>query len=523
MGLAKLTIPYVSGDTKGGPPFTEDLRLASLYILADSRRGATPLSVKLYAGYPFQLRRFDGGTILIDMLGLNQSRIKYSRIPDTEGFTAALEKASEDPGDFLIALRGKADHFKDFSGQETITLKGLISNPGKREEVQSLLEKTVEFDSGAAPIIFRAVLREKDIKELFGSLNSLKKELVEDQKSLEKAKGGLRGSFDIVKKVLKEETQNIRDSSDRIKGRLKGSLKKKEARLRKKLDREIARIRARYKKQTAPLRNERTKRKRRIRRIERKIERLRAQGDEKALRAERAALKETEKKFKEIDAAVKSLDEKRDGEIRQARDLFRSEMKVDEDKIKVEEDKKRAQLQERNDLLESINGEARNITGQIDSLARKKRNKLRSLSKFTIDLEAEEAELNIPFYVFQYGKKKFDFHPPVEIASSAGLFSRFRRMLADSPESKVNMLIRRRGLFTEKFLEKAVKSLGRDNPVGRMYREQVEKLNLFRSRQAVDLMMTGLVKMRRQGWISDGEYIKLQETIVDQLGLINQP
>ena len=111
----------------------------------------------------------------------------------------------------------------------------------------------------------------------------------------------------------------------------------------------------------------------------------------------------------------------------------------------------------------------------------------------------------------------------MEIASSAGLFSRFRRMLADSPESKVNMLIRRRGLFTEKFLEKAVKSLGRDNPVGIMYREQVEKLNLFRSRKAVDLMMTGLVKMRRQGWISDGEYIKLQETIIDQLGLINQP
>lgn len=523
MGLAKLTIPYVSGETKGGPPFTEDLRLASLYILADARRGATPLSAKLFARYPFQLRRFDGGTILIDMLGLNQTRIKYSRIPNTDGFIAALEKASEDPGDFLTALRGKASHFKDFSGQETITLKGLISNPGKREEVQSLLEKTVKFDLGTSPIIFEAVLKEKDVKELFSSLNSLKKELVEDQKSLEKAKGGLRSSLDIEKKVLKEETQNIRDSSDRIQGRLKGSLKKKEARLRKKLDRETARIRARYKKQTAPLRDERTKRKRRIRRIERKIERLRTQGEEKALKAERAALKETEKKFKEIDIAVKIIDEKRDGEIRQARDLFRSEIKVDEDKIKVEDEKKRAQLQERNELLESINSEARNISGQLDSLVRKKRNRLRSLSKFKIDLEAEEVELNIPFYVFQYGKKKFDFHPPVEIASSAGLFSRFRRMLADSPESKVNMLIRRRGLFTEKFLEKAVKSLSRDNPVGLTYREQVEKLNLFRSRQAVDLMMTGLVKMRRQGWISDGEYIKLQEAIVDQLSLVNQP
>ncbi len=230
-----------------------------------------------------------------------------------------------------------------------------------------------------------------------------------------------------------------------------------------------------------------------------------------------------EKRLKEIDAAVKSLEKSRDDEIKRLKDEFRSQLKGDEDRIKEEEDKKRTQLKEKNDLLEAINKEAKAISGQIDALNRKKRNRLRSLLRYKMELEVDEAELNIPFYVFQYSGKKFDFYPPVEATSSPGLFSRFRRMLADSPESKVNMLIKPRGLFTEKYLEKAVKSLSRDTPVGRMYRKEAERLNVFRSRQSVDLMMTGLVRMRRQGWISDSEYIRFQEAIVDKLSHINQP
>ena len=69
MGLAKLTIPYVSGDDDRGQPSTEDLQLASLYILADARRGGAPISATVRANYPFQLKRFEGGILLIDQLG----------------------------------------------------------------------------------------------------------------------------------------------------------------------------------------------------------------------------------------------------------------------------------------------------------------------------------------------------------------------------------------------------------------------------------------------------------------------
>ena len=522
MALAKLTIPYVSGGDESRP-FTEDLLLASLYILADARRGANPISAAVLANYPFQLRRFEKGIVLIDLLGLNQTRVKYDQPPAVEDFVEDLEEACEDPKAFLKTLKGKTSHFKDFKGQETIILKGLISKPGKVEDVQNLLGKAVSYEPGDGPILFDPVMKVDDVKELFGSLSSLRKRLIGDQKSLEKANKGLRDSLDIAKKVLREETQNIKDSSDRVIARLKTALKKKETRLKKKLDRDVARIRIRCQKQTAPLREDRSKRKRRIKRIEKKIDRLREQKDSNAVRDERASLEKLEKRFKEIDAAVKNLEKSRDDEIKRLKDEFRSQLKGDEDRIKEKEDTKRTQLKEKNDLLEAISKESKAISGQIDALDRKKRNRLRSLLRYKMDLEAGEAELIIPFYVFQYGGKKFDFHPPVEATSSPGLFSRLRRMLADNPESKVNMLIRPRGLFTEKYLEKAAKSLSRDNPVGRMYRKEAERLNIFRSRRAIDLMMTGLVKMRKQGWISDSEYIRFQEAIVDKLSHINQP
>lgn len=522
MVSAKLTIPYISLDEKRDQSYSDDLKLASLYILADAHRRSDTLSATIFANYPFRLVKFDGDTLLIDLLGLNKTRIKYNYIPEIDSFKDVLEKACETPGTFLTTIKSKTSHFKEFSGEETINLEGLISNLNNPDNLKEILENSIDFESEDGPKLFEAILNVKDIEKLLNSLNSFVKKLKEDQKILETAKRSLADSLDIVEKVLKEETQNIKDSSNKVQARLKASLKKREIRLKKILDRDVARIRAQYKKQTAPLREDRAKRKRRLNRIERKMERFRAQGDTNAMKAERGTLLEVKKKFEDMEKAIKNLEKQKDGEIKQARDLYRSELKVDQDRIREEEERKKAQLKEKDDLLKSINGQVKVISGQIDGLKRKKGNKLRTISRFKMDFKTEDLELFIPFYIFQYGSKKFHYHPPVEIADSAGLFSRFRRMLADNPESKVNMLIKPRDMFTEKFLEKVVKSLGRDTQVGRMYRKELDKLNIFRDRQAVDLMMTGLVKMRRRGWINDSEYILLQEALVDQLGLITK-
>lgn len=521
--MKRLAVPYVLDDGSRGQPFTKELELASLYIVGDSRRGTGALEAASFATYPLLFKRYDGGSVMFDLLGLHRTSLRYDLIPDVETFIKAVEKVSVEPENYMRTLKRLSGHFKEFTGQESLTFNGLVAHPPKLGEINGLLERTMEPGTKVNPLIFKPILGDAEIKTVLNSFRRLKKTLEEDQRTLEKAKKGLLESRGITRKVLKEESLNIKDSSAKIRERLKGALEKKRGRLKRKLDRNIARVRSSSKRQTGPLGEERTKRKRKLTRAEKRVDRLKSTDDKVKLESGKKALRKLKKRFGELDKAVKSLEGKRDTEIKALRAQFDAELRGDEKKLADERAQTRDRLEEIQSLEAEILAEAKAITGQIDALSRRKRKKLKSLDKYKIELDEGDLEISIPFYVFHFGKKKFDFYPPVEVVGSPGLFSRFRRILSDSLETKVNMLISPRRGFSDRFLERAVKSLGRDNPVGRAYRQEAERLNLFRSREAVDQMMLGLTRLRRGGWISDGDYIRLQEAIVDQIGSISQP
>lgn len=522
VSLLERTIPYASVEGSREQPFTEDLQLASLYILADARRGTEPLSAMSFIHYPLQFRRGQKGILMIDMLGLNQTTFKFNVIPAVNGFIKALDTTSEDPDAFLKALRSRTAHFKAFSRKRTVIFKGLLSHSKNLDEVKDMLEKTIEFNQGDKHNVFDPVLKEKDINAVFNSLISLREDITEDEKSLNRARQSLMDALGITKKVLKEEIQNIKGDSSKIKASMKRTLKKKRDRLKKRLNRDIAKLREIYRKQARPLREERTKHRRRLTRLEKRVEELRLKGDLKAVEARKSVLDEVLIKFEKMDNAVRELEAQRDSEVQEARVQYKAMLKVEEDKIKAEDERVNKEVQEKLDLESLIEAEARGIAGQINALIRRKRNRLNSLSRVCLDLEVEDMELYIPFYIFQYGEKRYDFYPPMVVAGSGGLFSRFRRMLADNVESKLSMLIRPRGGFTEKYLAKAVKSLRKNTALTKKYRQEAENMNLFRSLGALDKIMKGMVKMRREGWISDSEYIRLQDALIDQLSLVSR-
>ena len=66
-------------------------------------------------------------------------------------------------------------------------------------------------------------------------------------------------------------------------------------------------------------------------------------------------------------------------------------------------------------------------------------------------------------------------------------------------------------------IARMAKALGSRKDPGMAYGRQVEAQNLFRDRRATDLMMKGLVRMRREDWINDNEYIRFQVSLVDKL------
>jgi hypothetical protein len=523
MGSKRLTIPYVLDDGSRGQPFTRELELASLYIVGDSRRGAETLEATSFATYPLLLSQYDGGSVMIDLLGLHKISLTYDLIPDVDTFIKAVDKASVEPENYLKTLKGLSNHFKGFIGQETRTFNGLVAQPPNIGDIKSVLERRKGPETAVNPDIFNPVLKDADVKKVLTSLKKLKKTLEEDQKTLEKTKKDYRESLDTTRKVLTEETLNVKDSSAKVQARLKDSLEKKRGRLKIKLDRDAARVKSSYKRQTGPLREERTKRKRKLTRAEKRVDRLKSTNEPQKFNAEKKSLREFKKKFDDLDKAVKSLDGKRDAEIKALRALFEAELRIDEEKLEEERARTRGRLEVIQSLEAGIRAEAKAITGQIDVLIRKKRAKCKSLDKYKVELKEGNLEISIPFYVFRFGKKRFDFYPPVEVVGSPGLFSRFRRMLADGLEEKVNMLIRPQGGFSDQFLERAVKSLGKDNPLGRAYSHEAERLNLFRSRRALDQMMQGLLRLRRGGWINDNDYIRLQEALVGLIGAISQP
>jgi hypothetical protein len=522
LSLPRKTIPYASVSVNRERPFTKELEIASIYILADARRGSDRLSATSLVYYPFQVRKWGEEMVVVDMLGLNELKFRYNQLPDVDGFQERLDAIVEDPEAFLKVLKEGREIYGNFPGWETLSIRGLISKPGKPEEVEALLESAQEFQGYDGSKVFQPALKARDVRAIFSQLASIGRDIDRDVRILSKAKAGLGKALDVVLKVLDEEVENIRDSSAQAVVKLETRADRKKARLEKALKKDLEKMRASFSKKVGPLREERTKRRRRLNRLESRLERLRAEGDSQAVREQREAFDELMTRLGEMEEAIKELETVHRGEVKEAQGKVASELRDEERAVKEEASKGQKEVQGWLDLRAEVEREADVVSRMIDSLIKKKRGRTESLSRARVKLNAEEAEIHIPFYVFRFGESRFDLHPPIVVGEVQGLFNRLRRMLAENLEGKMNTLIKPRGLFLDRHLERLVKSLDKKGETSDAYRGREEGLNVFSSRGAMDRIMAGLVEMRREGWIGDGEYIRLQVGLVERLGEVTQ-
>ena len=83
-------------------------------------------------------------------------------------------------------------------------------------------------------------------------------------------------------------------------------------------------------------------------------------------------------------------------------------------------------------------------------------------------------------------------------------------------------IIGSQGLFTDGYAVSAVRALSKKSSLTQVLKGQENASNLFGSRSSLDGMMKGLVEFRRRGLINDGEYIKLQVSLVERLDGVNR-
>jgi len=522
VGSKTKTIPYVILDEKRELSFTRELELASLFILAEARREKDPPSAIARLYYPLHIHRWEGGVLIIDLLKLNNASIRYNAIPNVDEFEMALNASSDEPDAFMEALKKEGAHFKEFVGHKTVKIDGLIVQPSKSAELTEFLKRIEDFEPADEMVVFKPVMKSDDIESILDSLSSLRDDIEGDLKLLERAKRSMMDALDIAGKILNEEIQNIQDRSAKVKAKMRNELEKVKASRGKTLKIELKKIRKEYKKKATPLRGERTNLSRKLARRRKRLDLLKTDKDEFASKISRE-IKELEAKFEKVDSAVRKLEAWRDAEVKKARDPYKVAIKSEEDKIKEEGARSREEVQRKKAEISDQEKAVKGVAKRINRLIRSKKGKLNSLSRLCFDIEAETTDLLVPFYIFQYGARKFEFHPPVVACSAKGLLSRFKRILAENLQSKMTQLIKPRAAFMEKHLAKAVKTLGRSTNLTAEYRRSEDRLNLLRSREAVDKIMMGLLKIQREGWISDSEYIRLQKFLVENLELISRP
>jgi len=521
MGITRVAVPYAVVGRGRVKTFTEELQLASLYVLADAKRGSRRLSSIAPVSYPLRLGRWEGGVVLIDLLGLSQTSLKTKGLPDVEAFIAELNKLSEDPDRILKVLSDGVELLKGTGGEVTGTIGGLLPRPDEAQ-LKALLDgaKAIEVEG---PALFQPIMKEDEVEGVVKALNELKAGLERDRRRLEATERGLTDSVDIVSKVLAEEIQNIRDRNARRMERLDKLLEARRGRLGRALEKEVRAIRTAHGKQIKPLSNERTKARRSFSRLEKRLEKERAEGNRRGVREARRELEEIRKDEKRLSSDVKALEAKRDAEMNEARERSRLEVEKEENRVKEARAKAKDELAARQGVASRIAAEVRMVSRQITSLDRRKERELDSLLELRLETDHEEMEVHVPFYLFRFGDSAFGHHPPVEVADNRGLFSRLRRILAENPENRMAMLIRPRGLFTDVYIEKALTELRKGAALKGALDCGGEGLNLFGSRDAMDGMMAGLVAMRKEGWIGDGEYIKLNVGLVERLGDVDRP
>jgi len=521
LSLPRVTIPFLKTDENANRPFTDAQKLASIYIKGETMKGRSSLESFLLAYYPLQLRKWGEGTLLIDLLGVNQVSIKVKQIPDLDLYRRELDGASIHPDEFLKLLRRRKNFFKDFQADKTHTNKGLLQPP-TIEELKAVNDKTIEFTQAHSQFLFSPMLKESDFRSILSSLDIIKRDLTNDVDQLGKIQKYLEESLDIISKVVAEETANIRDSGIKIKAKMQRDLKKKREMLKKKLDKDTTKYKTQLTRKTRVLREERNKEKRKITRLTNRHARLKSKGEKSKADEVNKELRGHRERHKELDAAIKALEDETAQEVTVAKNAFNREIKSEEAKIKSETAQTRKALDDQKKLLVSITTESKNVSKQINSLIKRKNTKHDSLGNYCIT-EQPESEIYIPFYIFKNSKNKFSHLPPVEVSTARGFFSTFRRILADSLESKIDTLITPQENFTDKYLKSALKSMDRTSPLRQTYLHEETKHNVFYSRSSMVMIMQGLVELRRRTVISDAEFIRLQVDLIGRLNDITQP
>jgi hypothetical protein len=536
--IAKLTLPFSVPAENRTEPFTEEMEKAALYCFAEAEREKggglilrkaeekTAFLAKFF--YPFWLAPWKKLTLVFDGLKQSVHTAIYKTIPDVKAFLESAQRSTKSLETYTAFLSDNINYFQTPSGENSITLEGLVSEPLPLNELNAYLSETKRMEVlSSETVLLNPLIDEATVLSAVEELERLRGDF---EKNIRVLQEGIK----LLNRTTRSFAKEIRGKIRAVREEFEEAIKKEEEVVAQKINRineeyneQRVKLIKSFEKQRLPLQKEKVKLEKTREQTLRKIEHYNIEAKTCAIKKDavgerkwkekanetRKELSEIEKRLEEVEEKIKEVDENESAETFKLRSEWEAKIKEARKNLLELESSRDAKIQIHKQEMERLESLSVNIIQQMNNIIKLREADLASITKLGIQQEHEHLSLvYVPFYMACYEaelKKRYVVFPPSKV-NSIGLTAKLKGALG---RARIKQLLTPRFKAVTSLLEKLPALMEKDVVFAREIHEAGERTNMLGEKSKRKPLEDGLKKLKDEGWLSDKEFEALNQRL----------
>lgn len=534
MSHKTIMLPFIVEESERDKPFTQNMEKAALLCLAEAKRkkkpgilGAQPENLvflsKLH--YPFWIVPWENDSLIVDGLGIVSFNIQYRKAPDTQFFIEHVKRSSVSHELYLSALKIHGETFKDFIATLEIPVLGIVSDKKLLSALDEYLKaseikKKVSFhaESLISPRLSDAALLE-NVKKIVTCYQQIQLEI----ETLGKAAALINEETKRHQEELQKEIEQILSFYAEEISRLKPEVDKKLESLTAEMNEKLRNI-------EEAMRRERENQLKEKEKLERELEKAeQGKGNLKArlkggselwtlkLKEYENNITELKEKIQATSKFLEKLESENANLAKEIKALYEAEIEHEQKKISELEKMRDFKIGKKQTLIDELQAMTVSLVNDIEALVRQKEMHASTLKEVAVPLKLEPTNLvYVPFYIAEFKaetKIRYEVFPPATAATHKGILRKIQKVFRRSLESRIRMLLRSQSKALEKMLSKTfVKKIKADISLQRILREKGAANNVLATSNFKEAIKDGIKELEDEGWIKPEEKETLLKT-----------
>jgi hypothetical protein len=536
--IIKLTLPFSVPAENRTEPFTEEMEKAALYCFAEVEREKggglilrkaeekTVFLAKFF--YPFWLAHWKRLTLVFDGFKQSVYTIIYKTIPDAKEFLERARGSIKTLETYTAFLLDNINYFQTPSGENAITLEGLISEPLLLNEFNAYISEAKQVEATPSEIVpLNPIIDESTVSSAVEELERLRTSFEKDIRVLQEGIKLLNRTTRSFAREIRGKIRGVREEFEEAIRKEEEVVAQKVNRINEEYNEHRVKLIKNFEKQRLPLQKEKVKLEKIREQTLRKIEHYNIEAKTCAMKKDvvgekgwkekaneaKKELSEIEKRLEEVGEKIREVDENESAETFKLRSEWEAKIKEARKNLLELESSRDAKIQIHKQEMERLESLTANIIQQMNNIVKLRETDLANITKLGIQQEHEHLSLvYMPFYMACYEaelKKRYVVFPPSKV-NSIGFTAKLKGALG---RARIKQFLTPRFKAVTSLLEKLPALMEKDAAFTREIHEVGEKTNMLGEKSKRKPLEDGLKKLKDEGWLSDKEFEALNQRL----------